>query len=165
MGGELPEAEELYIEQQERKKREMSKLNDLLERRRGRYRAEFGGSDLGELASPPEINADYDSEKFTIHALPSRKLEGCSEKYAEITLKLKGVSRGFGLLSSPPETLKTLKLHTPDETGSGVTLEFPESELLETWQFEPSFAGDHILTLHFLSRCGANGQLFYFTGT
>lgn len=142
----------------------MSKLNELLERRRGRYQAVFGSEELGELASPPEIKAGYDSENFTIHALPSKKVEGCSEKRAKITLRIKSVNRGFALLSGETGTLLPLVLKTSPADGGGV-LEFPETRLLPEWEFEPSFTGDHILTLHFFSRCGANGQLFYFSGT
>ena len=142
----------------------MSRLNEFLERRRGRCQAVFGSRELGELASPPEIKAGYDAERFTIHALPSKKLEGCSEKRAEITLKLKSVNRGFALLSEKSDYLLPLTLKTSITDDSGV-LEFPETQLLPEWEFEPSFTGDHILILHFLSRCGANGQLFYFSGT
>ena len=142
----------------------MSKLNELLERRRGRYQAVFGNEELGELASPPEIKAGYDSEHFTIHALPSKKLEAFSEKRAKITLHLRSVNRGFTLLSSENESLLPLLLKTSAADGGGI-LEFPETRLLPEWEFEPSFTGDHILTLYFFSRCGANGQLFYFSGT
>lgn len=142
----------------------MGKLNDLLERSRGRYRASFRGNDLGELASPPEIKADYDAERFTVHALPSKKLEGCGEKHARITLKLKSVNRGLSLLSektpSPGQLFLTLR-----NMSNSMQLEFPESQLLPEWEFEPSFTGDHILTLHFFSRSGTNGELFYFSGT
>ena len=142
----------------------MSKLNELLERRRGKYKAVFGSIELGELASPPEIKAGYDSEHFTIHALPSKKLEGYSEKRAKIILRLKMVAKGFELLTGDISAALNLSLSNSGE-GSGIKLDFPEAKLLPEWEFEPSFTGDHILVLHFSARCAAEGQLFYFSNT
>ena len=139
----------------------MSKLNELLERRRGKYKAVYGGKELGELTSPPEIKAGYDSEQFTIHALPSKKREGYSEKRARITLRLKTVKRGFELLTGDISVPRVLELSAAEE-GSGVTLNFPEARIFPEWEFEPSLSADHTLVLHFSARCGAEGTLFTF---
>ena len=77
----------------------MGTLKDLLEVRRGRYRAYFNGGELGELAFPPEVKAGYDAVNFMVHASPSRQLEGHRELKAVIRLKLKAVNRAFTLLS------------------------------------------------------------------
>lgn len=142
----------------------MSRLNELLERRRGKYKAVYGGRELGTLALPPEIRAGYDSEHFTIHALPSKKLEGYSEKRAEITLHLTNVAKGFELLAGDISEENKLLLSAVNE-GSGVTLEFPEARLLPKWEFEPALNSDHTLVMHFYARCAAEGKLFYFMTT
>ena len=47
----------------------MGNLRDLMEVSRGKYRAFYGGNDLGELASPPEIKADYENMAKMISAI------------------------------------------------------------------------------------------------
>lgn len=144
----------------------MGTLKDLLTVNRGRYRAHFDGGDLGELASPPEIKADYNASTLLIRGedRPSEKLEGCRELQAKITLKLKAVDHALLLLENIPENGRNLQLINSDLHHRSELL-FPETKLLPVWEFEPSFTGDHLITLHFFARNTPEGKLFYFSGT
>ena len=144
----------------------MGNLWDLMEVSRGKYRAFYGGNDLGELASPPEIKADYESRTLLVHdpVLPSRTLEGKAELHALITLKLRAVSRGLELLSSRGEETAELLLKNGGRNEK-LQLNFPCVRLLPSWEFIPSFAGEHIITLKFSALMDQSGRLFYFSGT
>lgn len=144
----------------------MSRLSDLLSVSRGVYRGYFAGEDLGGLAAPPVIKADYDVPSLLVkgESRPSERLEGCRELQAKITLKLKNVNLAWRLLENIHSEADKLEL-VNSGNRSNTRLTFPESWLLPVWEFEPSFTGDHLITLHFFSRNDGDGKLFYFTGT
>ncbi|MBR7120943.1 MAG: hypothetical protein IKC94_01730 [Lentisphaeria bacterium] len=144
----------------------MSNLKDLLEVRRGQFRAEYDGNDLGELAAPPEIKAGYESASFVIHdpVLLSRTLESDAELHAAITLKLKSLNRALSLLDSPPSEPVVLKLRNTGGNGE-LVLTFPAVKLLPVWEFAPGFSGEHLITLKFSAECDSKGKLFYYSCT
>ena len=141
----------------------MGKLSDIMENRRGSFRAYFNGIDLGELASSPEIKADYDTGNFIlldeIHA--TRTEEGIPELRARIKLPLKAIKRILHLLHDLPAESGELRLtnHSP---GGSLELCFPSSRLLPVWEFIPSLTGDHRITVHFSASSDSAGKLFYF---
>ena len=144
----------------------MGTLREILEIRRGIYRASFAGTDLGELAAPPEIRADYSSTGMSVHpaADGSRRMEGEPELRAKIVLKLKALHLALSILDDPPSATALLRLHNPDRRHSA-TLDFPVSRLLPVWEFAPSFTGDHLITVHFHAAADQTGRLFYYSGT
>ena len=144
----------------------MGHLRDLLENRRGKFRAYYKSVDLGELASPPEVKAGFDLHTLQIHdpILSSRILEGHSGIHASVQLKLKAVCRALELLSDIPDESGALELRNT-ETGQPMKLLFPESRLLPSWEFVPTFAGDHLITLKFSAYSDSKGKLFYFSCT
>ena len=144
----------------------MGNLKDLLEVRRGKFRAVCNGKDLGELADPPEIRAGYEAENFVIHdpLLLSRTVESQAELHAGIILKLKSVERGLSLLDSPPSEPAVLELHNTGGNGP-LVLKFPECRLLPAWELAPGYSGEHRITLKFSAKCDVKGKLFYYSCT
>ena len=143
----------------------MKRLQEILTVRKGRYRAFFNGEDLGKPASPPEIRAKYDAVNATVHDENnfSSQLEGEPEIYARITLKLYDVAKVLRMLSQVPLQSGELQLKNGDLQTAEV-LSFPVSRLLPEWEFEPSFTGDHLITVRFLAKADGQGQLFRFFG-
>ena len=143
----------------------MNRLQEILNISRGRYRAFYRKEDLGKLAAPPEIRAGYDAVKLTVHNENnfSRQLEGEPEISAKITLKLNAVGKALQLLSSLPFEAGELYLKNGDSADSE-ELYFPVSRLLPEWEFEPSFAGEHLITIRFRAKADETGKLFYWSG-
>ena len=141
----------------------MKRLQEVLTVRKGRYRAFFNGEDLGKPASPPEIRAKYDAVNATVHDENnfSIQLEGEPEIYARITLKLYDVSKALRMLSEMPQQPGELQLKN-GYLQTAEVLNFPVSRLLPEWEFEPSFTGDHLITVRFFARADETGKLFYF---
>lgn len=142
----------------------MSTLQELLNTRRGGYRAVYKGIDLGELADTPEIKAGYDAENFVVQTQEflSRTCEGAAELYATVKLPVKMVETALELLdgdlSIPGELcLRNTFIKRVHE------LRFPECRLLPSWEFSPSVTGMHILIMKFMARTGTDGKLFYFS--
>ncbi len=144
----------------------MGNLKDLLEVRRGRFRAVCNGNDLGELAGPPEIRAGYEAENFIIHdpVLLSRTVESGAELHASIVLKLKSAALGLSLLDSPPPEPLVLELRNTSGNGP-LVLTFPHCRLLPVWEFAPGFTGEHLITLKFSAASDPKGKLFYYSCT
>ena len=144
----------------------MGNLKDLLEVRRGKFRAFCNGNDLGELADPPEIRAGYEATNFTIHdpVMFSRGVESRAGLHASIVLKLKSVERGLSMLDSPPSEPAVLELHNAAGNGP-LVLKFPECRLLPAWELAPGYSGEHRITLKFSAECDAKGKLFYYSST
>lgn len=141
-------------------------LTEVLSVKRGKYRAAFGGVELGELASPPEIRADYDTGTIPVFGGTgySRNIEGGKELYARINLKTKSVIQALDFLNDLPSDPLALLLYNPDQKPE-FRLEFPAVHLLPVWNFEPSFSGDHLISINFYAESDINGKLFYFSGT
>lgn len=140
----------------------MSVLKEFFETRRGIYRAYFKDKDLGQLALPPEIKSDYDSAVFMTKENGTGIRESYTEIFANISLHLKSVIRGFNLLDSMPLPTGELILKNPEKNNL-MELNFPLCQLLPIWNFSPSFTGDHHLTLKFKASVPQNGKLFYFS--
>ena len=142
----------------------MSKLNDLSAQWRGKFRAFFKARDLGDLALPPEIRADYSVIKIPVlteNNAPS-SVESRPQLSGTIALKLKSPEIALELLSSEESQTGELKLH-PELSRFGKTIIFPSARLLPRWEFEPSFTGEHILSLHFELKQSESGKLFFMT--
>ncbi|MBE6357004.1 MAG: hypothetical protein E7058_07835 [Lentisphaerae bacterium] len=143
----------------------MDTLKELFKIRRGRYRAFYQGEDLGKLAAPPEVRAKYAAASAIVHNdyNYSREVEGEPEVSARITLRLYHIGKALKLLSQLPFSPGALEL-----TNMGLEpaekLIFPLSRLLPEWEFEPSFSGDHLITVKFCAKPDEAGKLFYFTG-
>ena len=140
----------------------MGRLSDLMEHRRGEFRAYFAGMDLGELAAAPEIKANYEAKNFLmqdeVHI--SRSVEGIPELHATVKLPLKGIRRILVLLSQYPIGSGELRLvnHSPSQE---LTLIFPESRLLPVWEFIPGMTGEHRIVVQFSAGINSEGKLFY----
>ena len=142
----------------------MSKLNDLSSQWRGKFRAFFKELDLGDLALPPEIRADYSVIRVSV--LTENNAPGSVESRPQlsgtIALKLKSPEIGLELLSGENCQTGELKL-LPELSRLGKTIIFPSAKLLPRWEFEPSFTGEHVLSLHFELNQSESGKLFLMT--
>ncbi len=142
----------------------MDKLDDIFSQWRGKFRAFFRSADLGELALPPEIRTDYSVIKVPVSAgnnYPGQ-VESLPQLSGSVNLKLKSPGAGLELLSGEIFQRGELKL-LPEMSRFGKTIIFPAAKLLPRWEFEPSFAGEHILTLHFELNQSESGKLFLMT--
>ena len=140
----------------------MGRLSDLMENRRGGFRAYFAGMDHGELAASPEIRADYETGNIAVldEVCGTRTVEGEPEVNALIKLPLKAVRRMLILLSDLPAESGELRLTNHAPSGD-LTLVFPQSRLLPVWEFIPSQTGDHRITVRFSAVSDSEGELFY----
>ena len=142
----------------------MNKINDMAALQRGRYRADFAGKDLGILAAPPEISADYESVSLTVcdETLPAGygEIENAPKLFGTVKLQLGAVADALHLISRQIWQHGELTL-TPEFPGTGISLRFPAAQLLPKWEFEPARNGNHALHIYLRLRADSAGKLFY----
>ena len=142
----------------------MSSITEALSLKYGRYRAQFGQTDLGNLAAPPEIRVDYRTIRTAIrnsqNALQTETVESSPTVTGEAVLNLAAVDAAWALLETDSWTTRELRL-LPEAPRTGTLLRFPAAQLEPHWEFQPATAGPHTLRIHLRLRTDSAGKIFY----
>ncbi len=143
----------------------MTGLNDAVSRKYGVYRADFNGMDLGELALPPEIHTDCEIIKMAVQDdnAPAGydEISNVPRLSGRVKLSLFAGDAIWLLVAENNGIAGKLTLHPDQGTICGMLI-FPAAYLLPRWEFIPTAAGAHTLTIHLQLKSDAAGKIFYY---
>ncbi len=143
----------------------MTGLNDVMSRQHGVYRAYFNSKDLGELALPPEIRSDCEVVKVPVYdddsAAGYDEIGSVPRLFGSVVLRLFAAETVWKLIAGNDGNAGELALHPAANSKCGI-LVFPVAHLLPRWEFSPTTAGAHTLSVYFQLKSDPAGKIFYY---
>ncbi len=136
------------------------------------YSVSFGEINLGPIAEPPRIeieNRINESQIWENHGIDA-SYQQLEENQARIFIRTKNIETALTLAAqfrrsmhiNAPDKRKELRFTPITENENEKQLIFPVAILLPDLEYEPTFGGDHLITLHFRAYPDNNDVLFTF---